>query len=508
MELRKRLRRRWRRHFNEKEAALARLEKELSVCAGSMEREAARLERARTDLAQERLRLNGDVELGRRRLRDQGQELALAQQQWEACLNQDHAERTQRIRELDARAAALEEAEHVWAGRERSVRLSLTALHRESAGLETRIHSQREKLAEEETAVARRQAERGAELPALTFPPMPSAEAAPAAGDARTASLEEVADRLVDQRAHLLEQWQTLLRVQEEWRRDREQALSELETAGRSLQEREQRLVAQERRLGAATADLRQKQQSLSQMRYSLEGRQARLKVRDLAWEAERKAQLAGIQGREETVGLAVRRLHELAQQREQQRREEADELAAARTECEDLRRQYASLWSECQQRRAELAREQRDLAARMLAAEQTRLEIVGKAAHSARAERRMERLRRRNLARIQAAEREIDAARKCLAAEGARLDELARGLGRRQREFSAGQEARKQEQTAWEERQIAADDAEQRRRLEQRVLLAQRQQNEHVIAQMRDEMEKVAALLLEQADIPKAQAA
>ncbi len=393
VELRKRLRRRWRRHWEQKEADLARREKEFSAREGRLRQEAAKLDRTRGALIAEQLRLNGEAELARRQAREQGQELALAQQQWEACLNQERAERDRRDREFDARAAALAEAEHKWAGRERSVRLALTELYRESAGLEARIRSQREKLTEEETAIARLRAERGTEIPAPILLPAAAAGPSPSDGDARAASLERMTDRLADQRAHLLEQWQALLRVQEEWRRGREQSLAEMEAAGRVLYEREQRLLVQERRLDAATADCRQRQQSLSQMRSSLEGWQARLKARDLAGEAERTALTAEVQAREKAAGLQLQRLQDLARRREVQRGHEAEELAAARARCEDLRRQYVALWEECQQRRAELAQDQRDLAARTLAVEQLRLEVVGKSPHSAQAERRMERL-------------------------------------------------------------------------------------------------------------------
>ncbi len=212
-------------------------------------------------------------------------------------------------------------------------------------------------------------------------------------------------------------------------------------------------------------------------MRYSLEGWQARLKARDAAWEAERAALTAEVRAREEAAGLQLQRLQDLARRRELQRGKEAEELAGARAQCEDLRRQYVALWEECQQRRKEVARDQRDLAARTLAVEQLRLEVVGKAPHSARAERRMEQLRRRNAARIEASERRMEAVRKGLAAEGGRLDELAGRLRRREDEFAARREELTREQTAWEERRAAAEDAEERRRLElQRLQVAPRQ--------------------------------
>ncbi|HVS37965.1 MAG TPA: FHA domain-containing protein [Gemmataceae bacterium] len=509
-ELRKRLRRRWRLHWGQQENDLRRREKELSARQSRLEQEAAKVKRAQATLADERLRLSSDAELAQRRLREQGQELALAQQQWETNLNEENAARRRRTAELDARAAALAEAEQVWSQRERSVRLMTAGLHRESAGLEARIRSQREKLAETEAAVAKLQAEHadvnsGTALFATAAPP-PVAERI-AAGDERTALLDDVADRLTDQRAHLLEQWRRLLQVQDEWRRGREQGLAEMEAGGRALYEREQRVLVQERRLDAATAELRQKQQDLSQMCLFLEGWQARLKARDAAWQTERAALTAEVQVREEAAGLQLQRLEDLTRRREAQRGQEAEELAAARERCEDLRRQYVALWDECRQRRAELAREQRDLAARMLAVEQLRLEVVGKAPHSARAERRMERVQRRNLARLESAEREIDAARKGLAAEGARLNASATHLHRQQTEAAARWEKQAREQTAWENRLAAAEDAEQRRVLELQRLCAQRDRNEHLISQLREEIEHVAGLLMEEAPAPPAAA-
>jgi pSer/pThr/pTyr-binding forkhead associated (FHA) protein len=514
-QLHKRLQLRSQRHWDGKEAVLARREKELAAREAKLEHDAQGLQSARHAFTAERLRFNGEVELGKRQLREECQDLALAQQQWEACLNEEHAGRERRARELDARAAAVDEAEQAWAGRERSARLMLVDLHRESAGLEARIKNQREQLAQEEgkrgTGEEGKRGKREEEttLPSAPLPVRPSAPLRPSKeAEDQTAALGRVADSLADQRAHLLEQWRTLLRVQEEWRREREEALADLEAAGRSLQEREQGIETQERRLGAEAAEQRQRQQSLSQMRYSLEGWQARVKARDAAWAGERATLLAETRAREEAAGLQLKRIQDLARRRDVQRAKEAEELAAARARCEDLRLQYVALWEECSQRREELAREHRDLAARTLAAEQLRLEVVGKAPHAARAERRLERLRRRNAARSDSAEREVTVARRSLAVEAGRLDVLAQHLKRQQDELAARRERLAREQAAWEERRAAAEDAADRGRLELKRLTARREQDERVIAQLGDEVERVAALLIAQAEAPAAQAA
>ena len=290
VELRKRILTHGKRRWKEQEAVLLRHEIELTAREARLQRGAEKLAHDHAALVEGRLRLNGDLELGKRSLRQRWQELGLAQQQWEACLNQEHAERHKQARELDQRAVAVEEAERTWNDRERSARLMLADLHRESSSLEVRIGNLREKLAQEQKAVEGMQAlriapEPVASLPSITVSPNPLVTEAD-----RTVFLQRVAGRLADQRAHLLEQWQTLLRVQDEWRGEREQALVELEAAGRSLQKQDHRLAARERELDATAAEWRQRRQGLTQIRHSLEGWQARLTAGEAAWDGERAA--------------------------------------------------------------------------------------------------------------------------------------------------------------------------------------------------------------------------
>jgi chromosome segregation ATPase len=373
----------------------------------------------------------------------------------------------------------------------------LADLHRESAGLENRIGNLREKLAQEETAVAGLQALRETSEPTAVSPSVVVPQPSVMAGADRTAFLQRIAGRLADQRVHLLEQWQTLLRVQDEWRNEREQAMAELEAASRSLQEQEHGLAARERELDAVAAEWRQRQQALTQLRHSLEGWQARLIGRETTWEGERATLLSEIKAREEAAELQLRRLRHLARQRELQRGNEAEELAAARERCEEVRRQYVALWKECQQRRKELAREQRDMAARTLALEQMRQEVVGAAPNAATAERRLERLRKRMASRLKASEQTVEGAHRDLAAESDRLEELGERLQGRQKELAAHREELVRQQTAWEEREAAVEEAEQRRRLELQWLIVRREQDERQIARLRDEVERVVGILM-----------
>src|SRR4051794_24212577 len=113
VELRKRLRRRWRRHWDAREADLKRREQRLAEAGASLRAE-------REQLARDRMRFNGEAELGRRQLREEWQQLGQAQLQWEECLHHEHQERGRRLRELEARAAAVAAGEQALA-RERGL---------------------------------------------------------------------------------------------------------------------------------------------------------------------------------------------------------------------------------------------------------------------------------------------------------------------------------------------------------------------------------------------------
>jgi hypothetical protein len=506
VELRRRMRRRWRRHWQAHEAALRRREREGIEGQKQLEKEAKELRRGREALAEARLRFNGEAELGRRQLRDQWEELSLAQQQWEQCVNFEQAERERRELGLKARAAAVEEAERAWADRDRRTRHAHAHLLKEIEGLEARAVNLRRRLAEREAGESRRNGdatppEAGSTTPVVE-PPVLAPVAEPAASpEAEAEALRRTADRLADQRLHLLEQWGRLLEVHEAWRQEREATLAELEASNRRLAERERAAEALERAAHAASAEHRQRRQELVQLRGALEARQARLTAREAAWEAERETLLADVRAREEAAAALARRVEGLSRRRGAQRRKEAEELAAARARLEDMRRQYAAMWQECQGRRNALANEQRDLAARTLSLERLRLELLARAPNAAAAERRLERMRRRAYARVMAATRAAEADRQALAAEGARLAEYAEWLQRLEADLAAGREELARERAVCEEREAAAADEERRGRLELLRLQARQQHGEREAARLRDEVERVARLLLDEAE-------
>jgi hypothetical protein len=502
IELRKRLKKRWCKHWQAHEAALERREQALTDQRAHLEREADKLQRERVQLMQNRLRFNGEVELGRRQLQDEWQQLGLAQQQWEACLNQEQAERSRRLRELDRRTEELSLAEEKLSEERRAAEQLQLQLRREAEGLETRICNQRLKLLEcekqlvasggRQPPVARE--EQGADALRLPRPRGPDVPRV----------LARLASHLTDQRRHLLEQWQCLLELHEIWLPEHSAIVARFEAAARELVLVEQRLTEREQALAAGEADLRLRQQALFDIRCSLEAWQARLTARETFLDNERIMLLADLRGREEIAEAQARRLEEIRQRRARRRSQEIEELRVARSQHEQMRRDYALLWQECQERRAELVREQRELAAKALALEQFRQELLGRVADTPGADKRLERLRRRNLARIRAEERDLERERAAVLGETKRLDLRDARLIEHEEKLLAQHEDWMKQVAEWEDRQAAESSLEEHRRAELHRWQLLHKRDERELIELREEVERIARLLLEENETSK----
>jgi hypothetical protein len=322
------------------------------------------------------------------------------------------------------------------------------------------------------------------------------------------ARLHELAGELQDQRARLSEQWQRLLEVQERWQQERAAALGELEQGAADLTLRERQLAQAEQGLDDLRAGLLQRQEALGRMRAASEAFQARLASQEAGWQAQRELLLSDLEQRERLLERRQGQLGEVQRRRNLRRQEEVRELARARERSEEARRQYSSLWQECEHLRGTLLRHEQTLASRTLALDRFRHEQVHQAPNSARAEARLARLERREAQALEGELRHLEAQRDLLAAERRRLDELA-GLLKRQGDDVAERLRQYQEQhSAWESRQATADVEEQQRRDELRRLRAQHALDERQLRQLREQLEGIARVLIEEADPPAQQAA
>ncbi len=495
IELRKRLKARWRKHWQVHETALERREQEVKAQRAHLEHERENLQRELVQLMQAQLRFNGEVEVQRRQLQDEWQQLGLAQQQWEICLNQEQAERSRRLSDLNRRTAEVAATEQKLAEQRRAIEQLHLQLRKESEGLETRICNQRLKLLEHERQLSEIARKQPAEEPPPVLVPRPRSPDVPRV-------LSRLAGDLADQRRHLLEQWQCLLELHEIWGPERSAIVEQFESAARELVQVEQRLAEREKALAAGETDLRLRQQALFDVRCSLEAWQARLTARETFLDNERIMLLADVQAREEAAEAQTRRLEEIRQRRARRRSQEIEELRLARAQHEQMRRDYALLWQECQERRAELIREHRDLAAKALALEQFRQELLGRTADTPEADKRLQRLYRRNLARIQTDERDLQRERAALKGETKRLDLRDARLIELEEKLVAQHEEWMKQVADWEDRQAAAATLEQHRQQELRHWQLLHERDERQLIELREEVERIARLLLEEAEI------
>jgi pSer/pThr/pTyr-binding forkhead associated (FHA) protein len=501
IELRKRLRKRWRKHWSAHESVLERRAQELKAEQTNLECETAKLQRERVQLMQAQLRFNGEVELGRRRLQDEWQQLGLAQQQWEACLNQEQSERTARLRQLDRRGFALAEAEQKLSEQRRQMEQLQLHLRKEAEGLETRIHNQRLKLLEYDKQLTETASKRPAVAESFRDSDCaPSASAPPRPPDVPCV-LARLADDLSDQRRHLLEQWQCLLKLYEAWEPERSAVVVQFEKAARELVLVEQRLEHREQAILAGEKDLCRRHQALFDVRCSLEAWQARLTARETFLDNERVMLLADVRANEQRTESQMKRLEEMRQRRARRRGQEIEELREARAQHEQMRRDYVLLWQECQDRRAELIRERRELSAKSLAVEQLRQELLGRTEDTPAADKRLERLHRRHLTRLEEEERDLKRERAALIEETKRLDSRGGRLIRQEEALVDRHENWMQQVADWEDQQSAAADLEQHRQQELQRWQSLHERDEQQLTALREEVERIARLLLEESE-------
>jgi chromosome segregation ATPase len=450
--------------------------------------ERRKVEADRGALNDARLRFNGEAELGRRQLQDGWDEFRRARKQWDERRGREDAELRRRARELAQVEQALADQWQQWHD-------ARQALEAEAEGLEGRVRNLRRK-AQEQEAHLRDPVPTAAPAPAEVSPPPPAELGA--AEREHLAGLEALAEKLDDQRLHLLEQAERLVRAEEEWRGWQRAALAEVEEAARRLDGREEQMEPRDRALGEAEAELRHRAEAAARLQAHLDGWQARLTARAAAWDADREALLASVREREEAARRHAELLTDLRRRLAQRRKKEVAAVRGELKRCQAARRQYAALWEDCHNHGAALERQQRALAEKSLALEQYRLEVIGRAPDSAAAEKRLERLRRRCAAPTAAARRNLDRERQALDAERKRVEGQAEQLDQQAAALAEREAELARRLAEWEAGQAGAETDRARLRAEVASLTAQRAYREREAQALRDEVERLARLLMD----------
>jgi pSer/pThr/pTyr-binding forkhead associated (FHA) protein len=495
VELRKRLKRRWKRHWQEKEEALGRQAEELA-------RDRARQTREREALVQERLRFNGERELQHRQLQEEWQELGLAQQQWEVCLNQERTEQARRLDEVEARRRVLAEAEQAFHRERRNWEREQEARTRESEGLETRVANLRARLKEQEQVLAGQMAGSPGLPPAWEH----SSDTVRAEETCCTpvavegaGQVHQLLGELADHRQRLLEQWERLLRLHAEWEHDRSAAIRDFETLAAHLQGREEGVEGQEKEVQQRLCQAEEKLRVFTRLQVAVEGQRARLTSQEATWSEERNRQEAELRLRESLLATQAGELEEVYTQRLAERNEEFFLLQKTRAALEAMRQDYIILWQKCQDTASLQESKQRELDAEALALAQCRQELLSRSADSPGSERRIERLRKRIAAQLARESHLLTRWRKHIKAETLRLEERAEHL--------AHQEALLEQQhtTAVWAGSGQAEWPRVREEGESQELTLLRSRCEgykNQVATLQAEVERLAALLIEEGEI------
>jgi chromosome segregation ATPase len=517
--LRGRLRDRYRRLLRAGQAELQRRQRELDALSHSLEKGGERMHQERAALSQAVLRFNGEVELRRRQMRAEWDRLGQEKRTWREQQEREAGELDAWQADLERRETELEEAWQAHRQERASWYAARQGLEKESAGLESRARNQRRKVAEQQQEIERlgsivRDLRKQADPPGDAAGPgsstalVPAVPAGPPAGaeaswGQRVAALEVLAGELADQRLQLAEQWEQLARAREAWQAEQRTTSCEIKALAGRLHDQGQAFLTRESQLADSTAELCRQHQELTQLRQHLVGWQARLRARELAWEADRDRLLAELRGREELAERHLAALVDLRQRWSKRRRRELEVVRAERAACEKARQQFSGLRDERRRRLRELEEERRELAARALALEQYRQKCLSKVADRAAAEQRVERLRRRWLAENAATLRALQRERTALEAEAAQLEERQRELGRRADELHADRTAAAERQTAWEQRQLQFEADQGHLRLELRNLEDQRNRARQEADDLRQEVERIARQLLDEPEAP-----
>jgi len=458
------------------------------------------LDRRAAAIKDERLSFNGEYELGRRELQEAWDRLRRAQRRWRRRRRGERAALNLRQRELQDAEVALGQAQHALAGEQEQWQDKREALQRDIEGLLQRYKNQRVKLVEQQDQFGSDRPH----VPQLPGPDLATAsEVVTPSGEAgqheKLQELNRLAGDLADQRLQLAEQWQRLARTHQRWQQDQARAAAEIETLVQRVHHKEQDLEAREQTQASAATDLRQRHEALIQLHQQLVGWRARLHVREQAWEAERARFLTELKHREELIENHVSALSELRERWTQRRRAEQDKLRDEREAYVRLRQELAVERQRLDKGRTVLDEEKRRLAEKALALEQVRHELLLRAPDSAAAQRRLERLRRRERARHAEAVRALEQDRQAVQSEWTAIQARTVELEARAADLAAAQTELTKNTTAWEHKQVLAQARQVRLEEEMQLALAQRAATEQELAKMKDEVERIASSLLDE---------
>ena len=305
IDLRRRLKHRWHRHWAAERGVLRRREEEVAGQWEAVAREEERLQREREPSPRIVSLSTARSNWAAATCKPPGTSCAGPSSRKPAA-RRARRELADRRATLDERELLLVDGERGLAAEQQHWQHKHRTLEREAEGLENRIRNFRRKIFDQEQEVRRLEtvlfdlapagpggAYEGARREHRTGPPG-AGTAAPGRMPARIEvpgppleHLERLSGEVADQRLILAEYCERLAQTQQHWQRLREAAAAEMEAVARRLEEREQDIELREKQLVVCEGQLRQQQREASHLQHYLEGWQSRMTARESSWQGE-----------------------------------------------------------------------------------------------------------------------------------------------------------------------------------------------------------------------------
>jgi hypothetical protein len=471
----------------------------------------AELVRQQTELAAERValteraeRFNTDAEVSKRRLTDSWGHFEREQRAWHQKRAVEDAAATTQVRELARRMKIVVAAERKADDDKVTAAREVADRRRELEQLETRIGNARLRLLERQAPLL------GPSLGSYDGPQVveglvsqvlsidrPSQDKQPL--QKRAEALALVAEELSDQRLHLAEQVERLLRMQQQWHADRSATLRDLELFAVRFEARELDLDRRTREVQAMKAAVRSELQAAAHARLRFVSEGARAEARAADRQAILDTRWAELDARERALAAQEDGWRSLLRRWGRRRHQEILRLRDVQRACWQERAEWVGARTVWLRLVAVVREDRRALAARALALQQSRADAGAGPA----AVKRLERLERQWSTQCEAAARYLERLQATVTAEATRIDET----GRRVRQDLVNAEARKAQldnrasEVEREEQSMAAEHSRMAGDLD--AARARQAAAEARAERLREEVERIARLLIDAAPSP-----
>jgi hypothetical protein len=303
---------------------------------------------------------------------------------------------------------------------------------------------------------------------------------------------------LTDQRRHVLEQWVNVLRVQENWEKERQALLAEVEQTTYRLGQRESLIEAGESALQERQAQLEQHAGELARLRGTLEVWQSKLLLRKETWESERRQHLQDVQAREGAALLQMRRVHRHRRRCMKRLNKDLQLLTEAQQRSEEMRLLFLSAWKECEERQHALLSQQQEVTRQNQALERYRQEFLADAPDLPASEKLLEKYARELTALTARADKQVKRDRQTLQGVLERMEAQAEGLQAIHKELAHSRMKVVRKCNRREDELLKRElvMVEQHREMER--MSAAHQRDQEMLKTLQDEVDRLARLLID----------